>query len=236
MRCSPQDCAGRPAVLPLPPGSDAQFILTVPVPERVAFDALYRAMRARLSHLRLQGAPRAEYFQVGVMGELRTPISPASSTRSVSALRRSPHCYQAASGRCSTAKSIAGVRDWRHWLAFGLGSGLARYAPGTFGTLVAIPLYLVLAQLPPWLYGVTVIAAFALGVWPCDIVSRDLGVHDHGGIVWDEFVGYWITMFMIPPDWLWILAGFALFRLFDIWKPWPIRWFDRQRRRADSAS
>lgn len=118
------------------------------------------------------------------------------------------------------------LRDWRHWLAFGLGSGLARYAPGTCGTLVAIPLYLVLAQMPPWLYGITVIAAFALGVWLCDTVSRDLGVHDHGGIVWDEFVGYWITMFMMPLHWVWIVAGFALFRLFDIWKPWPIRWFD----------
>ena len=63
-------------------------------------------------------------------------------------------------------------------------------------------------------------------MWLCDTVSRDLGVHDHGGIVWDEFVGYWITMFMMPHDWGWIVAGFALFRLFDICKPWPIRWFD----------
>jgi phosphatidylglycerophosphatase A len=118
------------------------------------------------------------------------------------------------------------LRNPRHWLAFGLGSGLARHAPGTFGTLVAIPLYLLLAQLPPAAYAVVVIAAFAAGVWLCDTVSRDLGVHDHGGIVWDEFVGYWITMFLAPLQWQWVLAGFALFRLFDIWKPWPIRWFD----------
>jgi phosphatidylglycerophosphatase A len=118
--------------------------------------------------------------------------------------------------------------DWRHCLAFGFGSGLARYAPGTFGTLVAIPLYLVIVHLPAWLYAVTVIAAFALGVWICDSVSRDLGVHDHGGIVFDEFVGYWITMFLMPLTWQWVLAGFALFRLFDIWKPGPIRWCDRQ--------
>jgi phosphatidylglycerophosphatase A len=118
------------------------------------------------------------------------------------------------------------LRNWRHWLAFGLGSGLAKFAPGTLGTLVAIPLYLLLAQLPAWLYAVVVLAAFALGVWVCTTVSRDLGVHDHGGIVWDEFVGYWITMFMMPASWTWVLAGFALFRLFDIWKPWPIRWFD----------
>lgn len=117
--------------------------------------------------------------------------------------------------------------DWRHCLAFGFGSGLARYAPGTFGTLASIPLYLALAQLPAWLYAVTVVAAFALGVWICDFVSHDLRVHDHGGIVFDEFVGYWITMFMVPAGWPWILAGFAAFRLFDIWKPWPIRWVDR---------
>lgn len=117
--------------------------------------------------------------------------------------------------------------DWRHFLAFGLGSGLARFAPGTFGTLVSIPFYLVLARLPAWLYVVTVAAAFALGVWISNLVSRDLRVHDHGGIVFDEFVGFWITMFLLPAEWPWILAGFAAFRLFDIWKPWPIRWCDR---------
>jgi phosphatidylglycerophosphatase A len=116
--------------------------------------------------------------------------------------------------------------NWRHCLAFGFGSGLARYAPGTFGTLAAIPLYLVLAQLPPWLYAVTVAAVFALGSFICDGVSRDLGVHDHGGIVFDEFVGYWITMFLLPVTWQWVLAGFVAFRVFDIWKPWPIRWCD----------
>ena len=88
--------------------------------------------------------------------------------------------------------------DWRHLLAFGFGSGLAKYAPGTFGTLVAIPLFLVIDHLPAWLYAVTVLAAFALGVWICDTVSRDLRVHDHGGIVFDEFVGFWITMFLAP--------------------------------------
>jgi phosphatidylglycerophosphatase A len=118
-------------------------------------------------------------------------------------------------------------RNWRHCLAFGFGSGLAKYAPGTFGTLVAIPLYLAISALPAWLYAVTVVAAFALGVWICDTVSRDLGVHDHGGIVFDEFVGFWITMFLVPPSAPAVLAGFVLFRLFDIWKPGPIRWCDR---------
>jgi len=118
------------------------------------------------------------------------------------------------------------LRDWRHFLASGLGSGLARYAPGTFGTLTSIPVYLAIAHLPAWLYAVTVAAAFALGVWVSDGVSRDLGVHDHQGIVFDEFVGYWITMFMVPLTWGWVLAGFAMFRLFDIWKPGPIGWCD----------
>jgi len=118
-------------------------------------------------------------------------------------------------------------RNWRHCLAFGFGSGLAKFAPGTFGTLVAVPLYLAISALPPWLYALTVVAAFALGVWICDTVSRDLGVHDHGGIVFDEFVGFWITMFLVPPSALAVLAGFVLFRLFDIWKPGPIRWCDR---------
>jgi phosphatidylglycerophosphatase A len=116
--------------------------------------------------------------------------------------------------------------DWRHCLAFGFGSGLARYAPGTFGTLASIPLYLLIARFPGWLYLVTLVAAFALGVWVCDAVSRDLRVHDHGGIVFDEFVGYWITMFMVPATWQWIAAGFVAFRVFDIWKPGPVRWCD----------
>lgn len=119
-------------------------------------------------------------------------------------------------------------RDWRHCLAFGFGSGLARYAPGTFGTLVAIPFFLALTHLPPWLYGVTLVAAFALGTWVCEAVSRDLRVHDHGGIVFDEFVGYWITMFLVPVSAFTVAAGFVLFRLFDIWKPGPVGWCDRR--------
>lgn len=119
------------------------------------------------------------------------------------------------------------LRQPVHWLAFGFGSGLSPKAPGTAGTLMAIPLYLLLAQLPLWAYGAVVLLALLVGVYLCDRTSRDLGVHDHPGIVWDEFVGYWITMLAAPAGWLWVLIGFAWFRVFDVLKPWPIRWLDR---------
>lgn len=114
-----------------------------------------------------------------------------------------------------------------HFLAFGLGSGAAPVAPGTFGTLAAIPLYLLLVQLPLSYYLLALILSFALGIWLCERTTRDLGVHDHGGIVWDEFVGFWITMVAAPPEWWWVVVGFALFRFFDITKPFPISYLDR---------
>jgi len=121
--------------------------------------------------------------------------------------------------------------DWRrphHWLAFGFGSGLLPKAPGTWGTLVGIPVYLLLAPLPHEGYLLVTLALFGLGVWACGKTGRELGVHDHGAIVWDEVVGYLVTMAGVPGDWQWLLAGFLLFRLFDILKPWPIRWLDRR--------
>lgn len=115
-----------------------------------------------------------------------------------------------------------------HFLAFGCGSGLAKFAPGTFGTVAAIPFYLLLVQLPWLYYGIVLILSFWLGVVVCQKTSDDLGVHDFSGIVWDEFVGFWITMFLIPLTWYNVLLGFILFRLFDIWKPWPIAYVDKQ--------
>jgi len=115
------------------------------------------------------------------------------------------------------------LRNPLHLLSLGFGSGLAPVAPGTFGTLVAIPLYLLLAQLPMTWYLLAVLLAFLVGVYLCGYTSNALGVHDHSGIVWDEFVGFWITMIAVPSDWQWILAGFVLFRLFDIVKPWPVK-------------
>ncbi|WP_027351579.1 phosphatidylglycerophosphatase A family protein [Halotalea alkalilenta] len=120
---------------------------------------------------------------------------------------------------------------WRnpiHFLAFGLGSGAAPFAPGTFGTLAAIPFFWLLSWLPLSLYLLVVLVATAVGIWLCGRTSRDLGVHDHSGIVWDEFVGYWITMAAVPFSWEAALWGFVAFRIFDVIKPWPIRTIDRR--------
>lgn len=115
-----------------------------------------------------------------------------------------------------------------HLLALGFGSGLAPTAPGTAGTLVAIAPYLLFAQLPLVYYLLLLLAAFGAGVYLCGYTSAALGVHDHPGIVWDEFVGFWITMVAVPPNWQWIALGFVLFRLFDIVKPWPVRIADKK--------
>lgn len=114
-----------------------------------------------------------------------------------------------------------------HLLACGGGAGAAPYAPGTFGTAVAILVWLPLQSLAlPW-YAAAVAALFLVGVWICGVTARDFGVHDHSGIVWDEIVGYLITMTALPRYWLWIVLGFAVFRFFDVVKPWPIRWLDQ---------
>ncbi len=114
-----------------------------------------------------------------------------------------------------------------HFLAFGFGSGLSPKAPGTLGTVVAVVLYLLLAQLSLAAYLLMLLITFAAGIYLCDRSSKLLGVHDHGGIVWDEFVGYWITMLLAPSGWVWIAIGFFLFRLFDILKPFPINILDK---------
>jgi len=113
------------------------------------------------------------------------------------------------------------------FLAFGLGSGLSPRAPGTAGTLVALLLYLPLAQWGLVAYSVVVVVAALFGIWLCGHASRLLGVHDHPGIVWDEFVGCWITLWALPVEGLWLAAGFVVFRIYDIAKPWPIGQLDR---------
>ena len=112
-------------------------------------------------------------------------------------------------------------------LAFGFGSGLSPLAPGTFGTLAAIPFAILLRSLDSLWFWTILLALFLLGVWVCGRASQKLGVHDHGGIVWDEMVGYWLTVAFIPLQWPWFLAAFVLFRVFDIFKPWPIRQLDK---------
>jgi phosphatidylglycerophosphatase A len=120
---------------------------------------------------------------------------------------------------------------WRnpvHFLAFGCGAGAMPVAPGTFGTLVAVPLYLLLEGLPLAYYLIVVAVMTAFGIWLCGRTAADIGVHDHGGIVWDEIVGYLLTMAAAPAGWMPIVLGFLLFRLFDIIKPWPIRLADKR--------
>lgn len=114
------------------------------------------------------------------------------------------------------------------FLAFGFGSGLSPRAPGTMGTLMAVPLYWLLAPLNLAWYSLAVLVAAVVGVFICDLASKQLRVHDHPGIVWDEFVGYWITMWALPASWWWIVAGFIAFRVFDIAKPWPIGVLDKR--------
>ena len=114
------------------------------------------------------------------------------------------------------------------FLAFGFGSGLSPFAPGTMGTLVAIPFIFLLRGLGDPGFWIVLAALFLLGVWLCGHVSRQLGVHDHGGIVWDEMVGYWLAAAFVPLQWPWLLAAFVLFRIFDIFKPWPIRQLDKK--------
>jgi phosphatidylglycerophosphatase A len=114
------------------------------------------------------------------------------------------------------------------WLACGFGSGLAPVAQGTFGSLASILPWLWLSHGSLPLNLLVIVIGFAVGVWACDVAGRALGVDDHRSLVWDEFIGQWIALLpaLLAPWWA-VVAGFALFRLFDVWKPWPIRWFDQ---------
>jgi len=123
-------------------------------------------------------------------------------------------------------------RDPVHVLAFGLGLGLSPKAPGTFGTLLGIPLAIgfTWAGLPAYLVATVLLSI--VGCWICGVSAQRLGIHDHGGIVFDEVVGYMVTLLPVPlglasADWLTWVVGFAVFRFFDIIKPWPIRLIDR---------
>lgn len=110
--------------------------------------------------------------------------------------------------------------------AFGFGAGLSPKAPGTAGSLVALPLYLLLASLPLSVYVGLLALLFLFGVWITALAETALASHDHPGIVWDEIVGQLVTLTLAPVSVTAMLLGFALFRLFDIWKPFPIRWLN----------
>ena len=117
------------------------------------------------------------------------------------------------------------------WIATGFGSGLSPFAPGTAGSIAALLPWLALRELTLPIYIVAILAAFGLGVWACNWIVRELHIDDPGTAVWDEFVGLWITL--LPLFWMrshvWhVIAGFILFRIFDIVKPWPVSWADRR--------
>lgn len=113
------------------------------------------------------------------------------------------------------------------FLAFGFGFGLVKKAPGTFGTIAAIPVYLLFAQTPFWLYCLLTIFSILAGIKICDEAAKLLEEHDFNGIVWDEIAGYLITLWFVPFSFQAVLMGFVLFRFFDILKPFPIKWVDK---------
>ncbi|MEO7325875.1 MAG: phosphatidylglycerophosphatase A [Dokdonella sp.] len=116
------------------------------------------------------------------------------------------------------------------WIASGFGSGLSPLAPGTAGSAAALLPWFALRELSWPLFALIVALAFALGVWASNVVIAKLHIEDPGVIVWDEFVGQWIALaplLWIARGWTWIIVAFVLFRLFDVWKPWPVSWADR---------
>jgi len=120
------------------------------------------------------------------------------------------------------------VSDPIYCLALGFGSGLVKKAPGTCGSFVALIFYLPLSRLPLWMYIINLVVAFLLGIYICDETAKRLRIKDPNIIVWDEFVGMWIALLLIPDVWYFIVIAFLMFRLFDILKPWPIGFLDRK--------
>jgi phosphatidylglycerophosphatase A len=118
--------------------------------------------------------------------------------------------------------------DPRYFFVFGFGSGTMPIAPGTFGTLMAVPFYLALSLLPLWLYLLFIVLFIAVSAWLSDQISHEIGFHDHPGMCIDEFAGFFVTMILAPVGIGWIILGFLLFRFFDIIKPWPIRLLDEK--------
>lgn len=126
------------------------------------------------------------------------------------------------------AKNRLQMSNPMHFLASGFGSGLSSVMPGTSGSIAAIPFWLLLIQLSWIFYFLFLIFSIFFGIYLCYQTDQDMRVHDHHSIVWDEFVGMWITLIALPTNnWQWVITGFVIFRILDISKPWPISWFDR---------
>ena len=126
------------------------------------------------------------------------------------------------------ASELFNIKNPVHFLALGFGSGLSPKAPGTMGTLAAIPLYLLCSQLSLNAFIAITVFISIVGIWICDKASKDAGVHDHGAIVWDEIAGLFITMIAVPATWQTVIVGFIFFRILDIAKPWPISVADKK--------
>ena len=129
-----------------------------------------------------------------------------------------------------TRLSAALLKDPVHLIALGFGTGLSPIGPGTCGTLLALPLALLLLHAPLVVAWIIVALSVAFGIWITGESADRLGVHDHSGIVWDEIAAFLALALVLPSGWVWLIAGFAVFRGFDIFKPWPIRDLDHRLR------
>lgn len=119
---------------------------------------------------------------------------------------------------------------WRnpiHYVACGFGIGTLPWMPGTFGTIFGVVVYLLIVKISLIQYLLVTLFLVLVGIYLCGKVNRDFGTHDHPAAVWDEIASFPIVMIAIPPRWYFIVTGFIVFRIFDIWKPWPIRWLDK---------
>jgi phosphatidylglycerophosphatase A len=137
---------------------------------------------------------------------------------------KSPKKTKAASANTPNLRFL--LQHPAHLFGLGFGSGLAKKAPGTFGTLVGLPLFWLISIYTMPVQLIIISALFLVGIYFCDVTGKALGVSDHGGIVWDEIVAMMLVLVFTPNQWQWWLAAFLLFRLFDIWKPFPIRQCD----------